>query len=43
MAKVPLTADRTLMSDHHHHEFVGFGVCAPPNVVLHNFTLQTIR
>jgi len=33
MAKVLLTADRTLMSDYHHHEFVGFGTCAPPNVI----------
>ncbi|MEX2703539.1 MAG: radical SAM protein [Candidatus Baldrarchaeota archaeon] len=33
MAEVLLTADRTLMSDYHHHEFVGFGTCAPPNVI----------
>jgi len=33
MAKVLLTADRTLMSDYHHHEFIGFGTCAPPNVI----------
>ncbi|RLI40889.1 radical SAM protein, partial [Candidatus Bathyarchaeota archaeon] len=33
MTKVLLTADRTLMSDYHHHEFVGFGTCAPPNVI----------
>jgi len=25
MAEVLLTADRTLMSDYHHYEFVGFG------------------
>lgn len=31
--RVILTADRTLMSDYHSHEFVGFGACAPPNVV----------
>lgn len=31
--KVVLTADRTLMSDYHHNEFVGFGTCAPPNVI----------
>lgn len=30
---VLLTADRTLMSDYHKNEFVGFGTCAPPNVV----------
>lgn len=28
-----LTADRTLMSDYHHNEFLGFGTCAPPNVI----------
>jgi radical SAM superfamily enzyme YgiQ (UPF0313 family) len=33
MSKVLLTADRTLMSDYHHNEFVGFGTCAPPNVI----------
>jgi len=33
MAKVLLTADRTLMSDYHRQEFVGFGTCAPPNVI----------
>ncbi len=33
MAEVILTADRTLMSDYHHHIFVGFGTCAPPNVI----------
>jgi len=31
--KILLTADRTLMSDYHHNEFVGFGTCAPPNFV----------
>ncbi|MEA2090351.1 MAG: radical SAM protein [Thermoproteota archaeon] len=31
--KIVLTADRTLMSDYHRHEFVGFGSCAPPNVI----------
>ena len=31
--KVLLTADRTLMSDYHHNEFIGFGTCAPPNVI----------
>ena len=30
---VILTADRTLMSDYHQHEFVGFGTCAPSNVI----------
>jgi radical SAM superfamily enzyme YgiQ (UPF0313 family) len=29
--KILLTADRTLMSDYHHNEFIGFGTCAPPN------------
>lgn len=33
MSKVLLTADRTLMSDYHRNEFVGFGTCAPPNVI----------
>ncbi len=33
MANVILTADRTLMSDYHHNEFIGFGTCAPPNVI----------
>ena len=28
MAEVLLTADRTLMSDYHHYEFVGFGTYA---------------
>ncbi|MGB9779095.1 MAG: radical SAM protein, partial [Candidatus Bathyarchaeales archaeon] len=30
---VILTADRTLMSDYHANEFIGFGTCAPPNVI----------
>jgi len=33
MADIILTADRTLMSDYHHNEFIGFGTCAPPNVI----------
>jgi radical SAM superfamily enzyme YgiQ (UPF0313 family) len=33
MAEVVLTADRTLMSDYHNNEFLGFGTCAPPNFV----------
>lgn len=33
MVEVLLTADRTLMSDYHHNEFVGFGTCAPPNFI----------
>lgn len=33
MADVLLTADRTLMSDYHRNEFLGFGTCAPPNVI----------
>lgn len=28
-----MTADQTLMSDYHHNEFVGFGTCAPPNII----------
>ena len=31
--KILLTADRTLMSDYHRNEFIGFGTCAPPNFV----------
>lgn len=31
MADILLTADRTLMSNYHHNEFLGFGTCAPPN------------
>ena len=31
--KVVLTADSSLMSDYHHNEFLGFGTCAPPNVI----------
>jgi len=31
--KILLTADRTLMSDYHGNEFIGFGTCAPPNVI----------
>ncbi|MEM4243782.1 MAG: radical SAM protein [Candidatus Bathyarchaeia archaeon] len=31
MADVLLTADRTLMSNYHNNEFLGFGTCAPPN------------
>ncbi len=33
MADVLLTADRTLMSNYHRNEFLGFGTCAPPNFV----------
>jgi len=33
MAKILLTADRTLMSDYRHNIFLGFGTCAPPNVI----------
>jgi radical SAM superfamily enzyme YgiQ (UPF0313 family) len=33
MAEVLLTADRTLMSDYHQNEFLGFGTCAPPNFI----------
>ncbi len=31
MPDVILTADRTLMSNYHSNEFLGFGTCAPPN------------
>jgi radical SAM superfamily enzyme YgiQ (UPF0313 family) len=31
--EVLLTADRTLMSNYHENEFLGFGTCAPPNFV----------
>jgi len=31
--RILLTADRTLMSDYHRNEFIGFGTCAPPNVI----------
>ncbi|MCW4047588.1 MAG: B12-binding domain-containing radical SAM protein, partial [Candidatus Bathyarchaeota archaeon] len=30
---VLLTADRTLMSNYHGNEFLGFGTCAPPNFI----------
>jgi radical SAM superfamily enzyme YgiQ (UPF0313 family) len=33
MADVLLTADKTLMSNYHHNEFLGFGTCAPPNFI----------
>jgi radical SAM superfamily enzyme YgiQ (UPF0313 family) len=33
MAKILLTADRTLMSTYHDNEFLGFGTCAPPNFI----------
>jgi len=31
--RILLTADQTLMSDYHRNEFLGFGTCAPPNVI----------
>ncbi len=31
--KIVLTADSSLMSDYRHNEFLGFGTCAPPNVI----------
>src|SRR4030042_1286294 len=31
--EVLLTCDRTLMSDYHGNEFIGFGTCAPPNFI----------
>ncbi len=33
MAEIVLTADRTLMSNYHNNEFLGFGTCAPPNFI----------
>jgi radical SAM superfamily enzyme YgiQ (UPF0313 family) len=33
MAEILLTADKTLMSDYHANEFLGFGTCAPPNFI----------
>jgi radical SAM superfamily enzyme YgiQ (UPF0313 family) len=33
MAEVLLTSDRTLMSNYHNNEFLGFGTCAPPNFI----------
>jgi radical SAM superfamily enzyme YgiQ (UPF0313 family) len=30
---VLLTCDRTLMSNYHGNEFIGFGTCAPPNFI----------
>ena len=30
---VLLTADRTLMSNYHGNEFLGFGTCAPSNFI----------
>ena len=33
MSEVILTADRTLMSNYHTNEFLGFGTCAPPNFI----------
>ncbi|MFA7397797.1 MAG: radical SAM protein [Candidatus Bathyarchaeia archaeon] len=32
-AEIILTADRTLMSNYHQNEFLGFGTCAPPNFI----------
>jgi radical SAM superfamily enzyme YgiQ (UPF0313 family) len=37
MAKILLTADRTLMSNYHNNEFLGFGTCAPPNFIPEGF------
>ncbi len=33
MVDIILTADRTLMSNYHNNEFLGFGTCAPPNFI----------
>jgi radical SAM superfamily enzyme YgiQ (UPF0313 family) len=32
-AEVVLTSDRTMMSNYHNNEFLGFGTCAPPNFI----------
>jgi radical SAM superfamily enzyme YgiQ (UPF0313 family) len=31
--EIVLTSDRTLMSNYHDNEFLGFGTCAPPNFI----------
>ena len=31
--EIVLTSDRTLMSNYHNNEFLGFGTCAPPNFI----------
>lgn len=33
MPQVLLTADKTLMSSYHDNEFIGFGTCAPHNII----------
>ena len=33
LTDIVLTADRTLMSNYHNNEFLGFGTCAPPNFI----------
>lgn len=33
MTDILLTADKTLMSNYHDNEFLGFGTCAPPNFI----------
>jgi len=33
VAEIVLTSDRTLMSDYHNNEFLGFGTCAPSNFI----------
>ena len=37
MVDTLLTADRTLMSNYHNNEFLGFGTCAPPNFIPESF------
>ena len=32
-ADIILTADRTLMSNYHGNQFLGFGTCAPSNFI----------
>jgi len=41
--EVILTADRTLMSNYHGNEFIGFGATAPPNVVPVKYLARDIR
>jgi radical SAM superfamily enzyme YgiQ (UPF0313 family) len=33
LPEILLTADKTLMSNYHKNEFLGFGTCAPPNFI----------
>jgi radical SAM superfamily enzyme YgiQ (UPF0313 family) len=33
LAEIVLTGDRTIMSNHHHKEFLGFAATLPPNII----------